>query len=228
MGDILKDLQKLAQISGAWNDDGIRAAIETLPLIPNETIRERRAKHLLRYLTAAATSALANGAEDHPFLPQPEPEEIPPGDIILGFLDEEPVGMPISALQTHMLVSGPTRKGKTFAILSVVAQLIRLGIPVHLFDTQGDYADMLPSMCPEVHVIRFQGFRRNPFEPPPDIPLEEWLQHMTNYLRECFFYRDGVVNLFRAICERIRERGEQFNSRTLSDEYHRTPHTVRR
>jgi hypothetical protein len=226
--DILNQLQKLAQISGVWNDVGIRAAIETLPLIPNEQIRERRAKHLLRYLTTAATVALANGAEDHPFLPQPDPEEIPPGDLILGFLEEEPIGIPISALQTHMLVSGPTKKGKTFAILSVVAQLIGLGIPVHLFDTQGDYADMLPSMCPEVRVMRFQDFRRNPFEGPPGMPREEWLQHITNYLRECFFYRDGVVNLFRTLCRHIEESGKPFNSHTFSTEYHETPRTIRR
>jgi hypothetical protein len=228
MADILKELHKLAQISGLWKDGGIRAAIEMLPLIPNEQVRERRAQHLLRYLTAAATTALANGAEDHPFLPQPEPEEIPPGEIVLGLLDDELVGIPISALQTHMLVSGPTKKGKTFAILSVLVQLIKLGIPVHVFDTQGDYADMLPALCPEARVIRFQDFRRNPFEAPPAIPQEEWLQHMTNYLRECFFYRDGVVNLFRALCQRIRESGQEFNSRAFADEYHRTPRTIRR
>jgi len=71
MNDVLRYLQKLAQISSLWKDGGTRAAIDTLSLIPNEQIHERRAQHLLRYLTAAATASLSNGPEDNPFLPQP-------------------------------------------------------------------------------------------------------------------------------------------------------------
>jgi len=228
-GDIQEELLKLAQLAGLSQDEGIRAAIESLPLLPSPERQRTETEKLMKYLSPLAAMRVWNGdAEEHPFLPQPEGEELPEFDVLLGLIDDLKVGVKLEDFLTHVQVSGPTKKGKTFFILSQLRQLIEHGVPTHIFDTQGDYADLLPSMCPRAKVIRYQDMRRNPFEEPPNLTQDEWLQHVTNYLRECFYYRDGVVNLFRSLCTQLREQGLKFNARTFVEEYRRVPRTVRR
>lgn len=233
-GDPLQELLKYAQLAGLSDDPGIRRLIDTLPFLSPERAQDRAAR-LLRHLSRLAA---IRGAEDHPFLPQPEPEELQAGGdqaIVLGYLDDLNGGPSFSiplatdSLLVHLLIAGPTGKGKTVSVLNVVTQLLSQKVPVHIFDTQGEYAHILSALQGAgVKVIRFGNFRRNPFESPVNIAKEEWLGHMSQYLREAFLYRDGTVNLFRDVCSRVLALGLPLNAQTFADEFHRTPQKSRR
>jgi len=232
--DIQKELLKLAQLAGISRDEGIRAAIEMLPVIPNEKVRAERAQRIMSHVSRMAAFAVANGAENHPFLPQPEPEQIPPGDIVIGYLHSYdgsapvPVSIPFQAMTVHTLFAGPTGRGKSMLTFRVIQQLLARGIPVWIFDTKGEYADILPPLFPRIDVIRFADMKRNPFHGPSGMPCDAWLEHMAGYLREAFFYRDGVINLFRETCARVISDGRDLNAATFAEDFPLRVPNVRR
>jgi hypothetical protein len=228
--DLTTELIKRAQLAGVWGQENIRSAVEFIPQIPDEKARQEKATWLLTNLDRMA---VARGAEAHPFLPYPDADafgNLQNGAVLLGFVDTLgnepacPVGIPLDSLTVHMLVAGPTGKGKSTFVVNLLAQLAAAGIPMWIFDTVGEYADLLPALADGVTVVRFADFRRNPFQGPSNITQEEWLRHMANYMREAFFFRDGVINLFRDVCKRVLESGREPNARTFAAEILKVPH----
>jgi len=239
IADLVTELTIAAQRAGVWGQTNIRQAIEMLPLIPNEEARQKRVAWLLRNLTLLATR---RGAEAHPFLPYSDADKIgrPQHDsLILGFIDtlgnEEPLPVPLPAqrLDRQMLVAGPPGMGKSMLVFNIVLQLTGQGIPVWIFDTEGEYAHALSAfesegLAPRLLVTRFRDFRRNPFDGPPNMTQEEWLDPMTNYCRPAFFFRDGSINLMRDRCKAVLESGQKLNAQTFTQAYAETPRKFRR
>lgn len=232
--DLITELRKAAQLAGIWGDPKWRRTIENVERIPEAGEREAEAAELIRDLQEIA---VIRGAEGHPFLPYPTEDELNHAGedgLTVGFIDTLgngepfPVRLPRENLAVHMLVAGPTGKGKSVFVLNSVLQLITSRIPVWLFDTVGLYADLLPALAEGVTVIRFMDFRRNPFHGPPNISQEQWLEFMANYMREAFFFRDGVINVFREVCARLAEKKAELNARAFVEELPSVPLKTRR
>ncbi len=59
-----------------------------------------------------------------------------------------------SAINGHMLLSGPSGTGKTYQLNAMIAALARQGVPhIHVLNVHGDLCDGLPER--QVHTVRF-------------------------------------------------------------------------
>jgi CRISPR/Cas system-associated exonuclease Cas4 (RecB family) len=75
----------------------------------------------------------------------PIPEVDPPGHdaLRIGSIGDAPIGLPLSALPTHVAVVGAAGSGKTWMATVVAEEAIRLGVPVLAIDPQGDLVQFL-------------------------------------------------------------------------------------
>ncbi len=128
--DPIEELRKWAQLAGVWGQPHVRRMIVAVSQIPDPQEMQAEAAALTKDFMAMA---IARASEAHPYLPYPDAAEIGEphdSDIGLGFIDtlgnEEPhiVTLPQEALNVHMLVAGPTGKGKSMFVTAVVLQLM--------------------------------------------------------------------------------------------------------
>ena len=77
-------------------------------------------------------------------------------------------------------------------------------------------------------MIRFQDFRRNLFDGPPNITQEEWLDRMTDYCRPALLFGDGSINVKRDRCKSVLDAGQKLNSATFIEAFKATPVKARR
>lgn len=194
-------LRMLAELAGYKNHQGAQAAVDATLLAKNK----RWSESLPRYLKLRS---FVNEADSNPFLPGPSDEELGDGDIEIGRLVQGsnlggPFKLPFSLIGEHQLWTGHSGSGKSFGIMSEVAQLIGT-VPVWIFDTEDEYKNLAQFFPPEeLLIIDYKDLRRNIFEPPPGFHPLEWQGRIKNIWRESFFLRDGSVNLLGDILHEL-------------------------
>ncbi|WP_435016297.1 helicase HerA-like domain-containing protein [Tundrisphaera sp. TA3] len=98
--------------------------------------------------------ATAAPARDPASRPSPVPSPEPPGmtpevaapaadALRIGSIGDQPVGLPLSALPTHVAVVGAAGSGKTWMAKVVAEEAVRQGVPVLAIDPQGDLVQFL-------------------------------------------------------------------------------------
>ncbi len=196
-------LRALAQAAGLWPALGVQRAI-AFAVRRQNTERVEFLQNRFMKLIQLDDSRL------HPFLPDPDPELLQ-GEIHLGTLvSGGQVCLPLQALLLNVFISGPPRQGKSVLITQIVEQLLELGVPVHIFDTQGEYQDVLAPLFPPAYLecLDVRDCKINPFTGPSSMSQKAWvLGPMCDYLREALWWRDRTIELFRTICLDLIEKG---------------------
>ncbi|MDA2933244.1 DUF87 domain-containing protein [Acidobacteria bacterium AH-259-D05] len=223
--ELEKRLKGLAQGAGYWNEE-VKQAIRMAVLYEDQEQIEFLTETFQKIITL-------DDSKFHPFLPNPEPEEIGKGDIPLGSLTTEGlVKIPAESTSTNILIMAAPGKGKTMLVSHIISRLICSGITVHIFDTQDEYPDLLAGLCPpeQLDIFDARNCKINPFDGPRDLPQKDWvLGAMCNYLRESMYWRDKTIELFRTICMKIYNSGvDRITPALFLRDYFKVPKYVQR
>ncbi len=112
----------------------------------------------------------------------PDPSEVK-GDIIIGWLDGDTntqVGLTSKEINRNVSIYGAPGTGKTTLNYGMIRNSIRDHV-VWVIDKKRDYRH-LKREIPDLRVIRWENYRRNPLRPPPGVDPVHWLQcHFTYY-----------------------------------------------
>ena len=162
-----KELSALAQAAGFWNERtkaGIKIAV----------FHENQAN--IQFMLDSFERALLQDDSRHPFLPDPEAEEVSNGKISFGKLTTgTEVLNPIQNCSEHTLVTGPSGTGKSFFLRILISQLIKNGICCHIWDTQSEYSDLARQFdSTKLDFFDYKDTRSNPFDSPRKSYCQKW------------------------------------------------------
>jgi hypothetical protein len=118
------------------------------------------------------------------------------GHVVLGGKEIYKLLIPVDSFAEHSLVAGHSGSGKSYLIRMLIPQFAARGITVWIFDSEREYRSLLKYINPEYTIILSpKTDRDNFFEPPPGVHPVEWIAKLKNLCRECFYLRDGSINL---------------------------------
>jgi len=135
------------------------------------------------------------------------PANISAGELLIGNHTDRPgvIGVPIAALNRHLLVAGTTGSGKTTTCMHLLSQLWEKGIPFLVIEpAKNEYRTLLKSLIGSSIQIFTLGdesvspFRLNPLEIVPGVRVETHI----SYLRACF---EAVIPTFGILPSLIEE-----------------------
>ena len=209
--------RELARRVGMENDPLVQRFVLSPALEPGSRWR-KKVERLLRAKAACMT-------DYHPFQPPPDQQKASQGWIEIGkVIAGQGAGYPFrslsSCLTQHVAVVGPTSSGKTVMVFLIAIQLHRHKIPVHLFDTEDEYAPWIASgRIPGLEdflIISHDDLRFNTlFSPPPGVDPQVYITKSTSLLSECWFAGEGMINLIRDICSELSQSGRPFSWREV-------------
>jgi len=149
------------------------------------------------------------------------PEEIPPfgpaeteikdgvfaGAVMLGAEACGKLTIPVASFSEHTLVCGHSGSGKSYLIRLLLVQFVRRGIPVWVFDLEGEYEFLMKYPGgKDMLILTPENDRDNPLCPPEGVGREEWLAETKRLYRESFYFRDSSINLLDRIIRNLYSR----------------------
>ncbi len=156
----------------------------------------------------------AFAVEAHPFAPSPV--ELPPGDVYLGNVllsngdHGPPVAIPVDLMSAHTLITATSGAGKSTAIKIVVLQLMKLGVPVWLIDSEDEFLATLAQFAGRDNLLHFdlETYRRNPLEPLPGENPVQTIMRARDVFSESLWWGEGAKNEFtQVLMNLMAERG---------------------
>ncbi|MFH1373256.1 MAG: DUF87 domain-containing protein [bacterium] len=113
--------------------------------------------------------------------------EQPVGELRLGIED---------MLGSHVLVAGVTGWGKTYLLMYILQQLVKMAYRVCVFDSESEYWKFAEraglDQCWFVHL---EDDKDNPLQQPPNVPVGKWFAAWKRSVREVMWCREGMINL---------------------------------
>jgi hypothetical protein len=201
------DLKDLAKQAGVYDVPGIKALVNS-PLLP----KDKKFK-LARWLGARAARRNPN---PHPFLPAPAQEVAGNGIAELGLVvtgvgPEYPFRFREDHF-VHMQVDGSTGAGKTLTLVALSIQLHRAGIPVWMFDTEGDVSALVLPLAPDIPVVTPEDVRFELFGGPgaDGVNSDEYLSKLVSSFEHTLFAGDGMQSMCLEIALELRRTQGHF------------------
>ncbi len=185
-----EELEYLAAVAGLREAPSVQQTIDVAVATGDRELQESIREYLLSQVPA-------NGLRDNPFLPGPG--QLPPGEITIGTViggDERATfELPLSYLDTHVLITGATGAGKSMLLKYLITQMIDSGISVWVFDIEREYTSLASLFGPdELVVLDVADFKRNPLEVLTGETPTEVITRMKNLSYEQYL-RNGSLNL---------------------------------
>ena len=104
----------------------------------------------------------------------------------------------------HVLAMGTSGSGKTNFGKVLAEQAFLKGVQsVRISDPKGDEYRELAMKYPEFLVLRWDELRFNPFEPPPNVPRNEWYQTIVGHMSQCFNFWEGAESLLLRLLDKL-------------------------
>ena len=191
----LREVMRRIELAGWKNDQHAMAqvvlALRTGKWKPFETILDARLKGVESF---------------HGYIDIPPPDRLT-GDIHIGhvLLPDWRIGHPVflrsEHLTTHVVVAGPSGRGKTFLLSYLGLQAHRVGWPALVFETEtefDDFAFYLPPGHALVFDVKAGQFKRNPFQPLPGESMADTVARLSDVFREMFI--GFGVNILSETC----------------------------
>ena len=211
--------QQLARKVG-MEDHPVVKRVLLSPALPPDSPWRRKTEKLLR-------AAAARMPDYHAFLPPPSREKaadgwIDIGNVITGQGPDYPFRAISPYLTQHGAIVGPTSTGKSVAVFRIAVQAHRHKIPVHLLDTEDEFAPWIASGhipgLEDYFIISHKDLRFNTlFNPPPGVEPQVFVTKSTALLQECWYAGEGMINLIRDVCYELLQAGHPFSWREVYD-----------
>lgn len=166
----------------------------------------------------------ARGLEPpHPYMPDPEPEDVGRGEISLGNLTTgSPATISLADVQKNVLIAAAPGRGKSVIVSELMRQLIQLGIIVHAYDTRNEFPDILAPIFPaeKLQIVDPRRLKVNPWDGPDYLTPFEWaIDLLPRVLRDAFFWRDRTVEMYREVCIELFKDHERITPALFCDSY---------
>jgi hypothetical protein len=156
---------------------------------------------------------------DLPDFPCPCPDDLKNEGIHVGYFIEKgkrgrPFYIPLAAFDgKHTLIAGKTGSGKTYLGKILFYELTKKGIPVILFDEQNEAADLVKILGVEkVSIINPFDLKLPLLMCPPNCDYESYYGLVKSIFRECFYMKDGSLNLMDELRDYLARKGNKYPS----------------
>lgn len=183
-------LTEMAKACGKLNDVFVQRCLYWLAVRWNMQV----AISLYNYLQRFVEDVVLDGVFE-----LPTEEDLLNGGMILGqVLGRERIQFRYlkEKLQLHILGAGFSGSGKTnFAKVLIEQALINGVDSVKIIDPKSEYRNIAEKHSDFV-LLKWDELRFNPFEPPPNVPVNEWNQIMVNHMAQVFNFWEGAESLF--------------------------------
>jgi hypothetical protein len=128
------------------------------------------------------------------YVPEIPKGEIRVGKIVQGERVQGDFEISLEDLQ-HAGIFAATYSGKTTLIATILTQLTKLPnpIPWMAFDFKRDLRGL--SRNYDVKVLRYDWLKVNPLQPPPNVPLVQWMSFLSDIMAHVFGYFSASENL---------------------------------
>ncbi len=170
------------------DDPGNIALAEQLMVNPNDPyLRELFDMVVVEQFTKGMTSGDPFYGEYPPLGSLELPQD---NTILIGFMPTaDPYGIPIFEREGHVVISGPTRQGKTNVLRIMTTQAALKGCCVVVTTHKpGEFSGLmtLPSLRGIARVLRWTELVLAFLEPPPGVPRLIWAVEVVDMLARCF------------------------------------------
>jgi len=194
-----QDLKALIEKSGIDPDGEYAQTLLTLHATANEELLA----DLKQPLIQQAAERIVQGRV-FPVIRKSKQEGIFIGTSTDLYEDGAKIYLPMECLKQHCGIFGMTGSGKSYLLKFIVAQLIKMGVTVLVFDLEGEFSCLLP-LFPRDQLLyaKPSWLKINPFEARGD--PDDWRAKIVSLIRSIYYLRDGSAELLSRILKQLYE-----------------------